>query len=346
LSRPRTFALATLAVLLVAMPAAARDGVREPPLARQVGQLIVMSFKGTAAPSYVLAALRERRAAGVILFRGNVESPNQLRALTSALRKAGGSPLIAVDQEGGDVRVVPWAPPRSSAPEQAATGTVGRDAGAAGNALRRLGIDVSLAPVVDVPSVAGSAMASRSFSYDPKRTSQAAAASVAGWRAGGAAPTAKHFPGLGAATANTDDRPVTIWHSRKQLMTVDLPPFAAAINAGVPLVMVSHARYPALDRRRIASQSRSIVEGLLRDRLGFRGVVVTDSMEAAASLATGSIAVTSERAVRAGADLVLLTGRGSYRPVYAHLLARARSSPSFRERVHEAAARVLALKGA
>ena len=213
-------------------------------------------------------------------------------------------------------------------------------------ALRRLGINVGLAPVVDVPSVAGSAMASRSFSDDPKRTSRAAAASVAGWRAGRRRATAKHFPGLGAATANTDDRPVTIWHSPKQLMTIDLPPFAAAIRAGVPLVMVSHARYPVFDRRRIASQSRPIIEGLLRDRLGFRGVVVTDSMKAAASLATGSITATSERAVRAGADLVLLTGRGSYRPVYAHLLAKAQHSRVVSRAGTEAAARVLALKGA
>ncbi len=125
---------------------------------------------------------------------------------------------------------------------------------------------------------------------------------------------------------------------------MDLPPFEAAIRAGVPLVMVSHARYTALDRHRIASQSRPIIDGLLRDRLGFRGVVITDSMEAAASLATGSITATSERAVRAGADLVLLTGRGSYAPVYRHLLTKARHSASFRERVRQAAARVLALK--
>ena len=103
-------------------------------------------------------------------------------------------------------------------------------------------------------------------------------------------------------------------------MASDLPPFAAAIRAGVPLVMVSHARYTALDRHRIASQSRPIIEGLLRDGLGFRGVVITDSMEAAASLATGRITAASERAVRAGADLLLLTGRGSYAPVYEHLL--------------------------
>ena len=333
-----------LATLVLATPAAGRDG--ELPLASQVGQLIVLSFSGTSAPPYVLEALRERRAAGVILFGGNVVAPGQLRALTSSLRRAGGSPLIAVDQEGGAVRVVPWAPPTASAPVQAASGTVGRDARAGGRALRRAGVTVSLAPVADVPSVAGSALASRSFSRDPQRASGAVAASVAGWRAGGMLATAKHFPGLGAATANTDDRSVTIWHSRKQLSTIDLPPFAAAIRAGVPLVMVSHARYPALDRRRIASQSRPIIEGVLRGRLGFRGVVVTDSMEAAASLATGSITAASERAVRAGADLVLLTGRGSYRPVYRHLLARARTTASFRARVEEAARRVLALKGA
>jgi beta-N-acetylhexosaminidase len=112
----------------------------------------------------------------------------------------------------------------------------------------------------------------------------------------------------------------------------------------VPLVMIGHARYPALDPGRIASQSPAIMGRLLRDRLGFRGVAVTDSMEAQASLATGAIESVSERAVRAGADLVLLTGQGSYAPVYRHLLAVARRVPAFRARVRESAARVLALK--
>ena len=103
---------------------------------------------------------------------------------------------------------------------------------------------------------------------------------VRGWRSGGVAATAKHFPGIGGAPANTDDAIVTIRRSRAALDAVDLPPFAAAIEAGIPLVMIGHARYPALDRSRIASQSRPIIEGVLRDELGFRGVVVTDSMEA------------------------------------------------------------------
>ena len=171
------------------------------------------------------------------------------------------------------------------------------------------------------------------------------AAAVAGWRAAGIASTAKHFP-VGGATANTDRTPVTIRRTRALARGDRLPPFRAAIRAGVPLVMVGHARYPALDPTRIASQSRPIIEGVLRGELGFRGVVITDSMEARASLATGGITAVSERAVRAGSDLVLLTGRGSYEPVFEHLLAVARRSPAFRVRIRQAAGRVLLLKDA
>jgi beta-N-acetylhexosaminidase len=311
-------------------------------LSQQVGQLIVLRFVGTTAPEYVREAIRERRAAGVILFHDNVSSPRQLRALTSSLRRQGGRPIIAVDQEGGDIRILPWAPPFASEPEQGATGTAGLSARKAGAALRAAGITVSLAPVGDVPSVPGAALSSRAFSRE--KVSRAMTAAVTGWRSRGIASTAKHFPGLGGTTVNTDYAPVTIRRTHSQLEETDLPPFEAAIQAGVPLVMVGHARYPALDPRHIASQSRPIIEGVLREELGFRGVVITDSMEAKASLATGALTSACERAVRAGADVVLLTGRGSYTPVYQHLFAVAQRSPSFRARVRESAARVLALK--
>jgi beta-N-acetylhexosaminidase len=318
---------------------------RELTLSQQVGQLVLLRFAGTTLPAYVRDALRKHRVAGAILFGDNVSSPGQLRALTTSLRRAGDRPIVAVDQEGGAVRIIPWAPPATSAPVQAATGTVRASAQSSARALRSVGITVTLAPVADVPSVPDAALASRSFSSDSRVAGNAMSSAVRGWRAGGVASTAKHFPGLGAARVNTDDASVTIRRSRLQLEAKDLPPFRAAIRAGVPLVMVGHARYPALDPRRIASQSPVILEDLLRDRLGFRGVVVTDSMEAEASLRTGGAFVTvCERAVRAGADLLLLTGRGSYAPVYRHLLAVARRSPAFRARVRESAARVLALK--
>lgn len=334
-----------VSLVLVAVPGAfARDAGTTLSLEQQVGQLVVMSFRGTTAPAYVLAALREKRAAGVILFGGNIVSPDQLRALSGSIRRQGGRPLVAVDQEGGRVRRVPWVGPGRTEPQQAAAGTVRSDAAAAARQLHALGIGVTFAPVADVPSVRGSAISSRAFSRDPTVVSMSVRASVRGWRSGGIAPAAKHFPGIGGASANTDDAVVRIMRSRAELEHVDLAPFRAAIAAGVPLVMVGHGRYPALDRSRIASQSEAIIDDLLRGGLGFGGVVVTDSLEARASLATGSLEKVAERAVRAGADLLLLTGRGSYQPVYDHLLAVAKRDPAFRARVRESAARVLALK--
>ena len=188
------------------------------------------------------------------------------------------------------------------------------------------------------------AIAARAFSSDPSLASESVRAAVSGWLAGGLVPTVKHFPGIGGASRNTDGAVVTIRRSRAALERVDLAPFRAAIRAGVPLVMVGHARYPALDPSHIASQSRAIVDGVLRKELGFRGLVITDSLEAQASLSTGSVTTVAERAIRAGADIVLLTGRGSYRPVYDHLLSRAREDPVFRARVRESAARVWALR--
>jgi beta-N-acetylhexosaminidase len=337
-------ALLVLAIVVGALSGGAAGSSESLTLEQQVGQLVVLSFSGSTVPSYVSEALRERRAAGAILFGGNIESPAQLRRLTADLRRGSWRPIVAVDQEGGHVRRVGWAGPSRTAPQQAVHGTVRSDAAAAARELRAAGITVTFAPVADVPSVRGAALASRAFSRDPKIVSASVVAAVRGWRSGGIAATAKHFPGIGAAPANTDDAVVTVRRTRAQLDAVDLPPFRAAIAAGVPLVMVGHARYPVLDRARIASQSRPIIEDLLRDELGFGGVVVTDSLEAQASLSTGTITTVSERAIRAGADLLLLTGRGSYRPVYEHLLAVAKRDAAFRARVRESSARVLALK--
>jgi beta-N-acetylhexosaminidase len=185
-------------------------------------------------------------------------------------------------------------------------------------------------------------MAGRAFAGGPHAVAAKVAASVRGWRAGGVAPTAKHFPGLGAAAVNTDDGSTSVALEERR----DLKPFRAAIAAGVPLVMLSHALYPALDGKRIASQSRPIVTGLLRRRLGFDRVIVTDSIEAQAVLDRSGIVTAAERSLAAGADLILMTGSGSWNHVFPHLLARARHDPAFRARVRESAARVLRLKRA
>jgi beta-N-acetylhexosaminidase len=325
-----------------ASPTPSPEAVEKLSLEQQVGRLVVLRFNGTTAPSYVRKVLHNGWASGAILFKDNVASPEQLARLTAALRKSGkaggATPIICTDQEGGVIRNVSWAPPTLPAREQ----VPGRDAKAAAVALRKAGINVSLAPVADVPSVDGAAMAGREFSRDPAKVAIATRAAIGGWLAGGVKPTVKHFPGLGGATVNTDRGSATI---RGGAPTgADLGPFKAAIAAGVPIVMSSHAVYPRLDARHIASQSPAILKTLLRDQLKFGGVVMTDSAEAAAVRATGPTEDVAVRSVRAGNDIVLTTGRGSWIRAYRALLKEARSSKSFRALVQASAARVLALQ--
>jgi beta-N-acetylhexosaminidase len=299
----------------------------------------VLRFNGTTVPAYVKDTLRKGWAAGVILFKDNITDPQQLKRLSRQIRTAAGetTPIISTDQEGGAIRNLTWAPPRNAQANQ----VPGRDAKAAATSLRAAGINVSLAPVADVPSVENAAMGTRAFSRDPATAARATKAAVAGWIAGKVAPTAKHFPGLGGTTVNTDRGSTTI---PKAPTSNDLAPFKAAIAARVPLIMSSHARYPRLDADRIASQSRPILMTLLRDQLHFEGVVITDSIEAAAARATGSTEQIAVRSISAGNDIVLTTGRGSWSRTYRALLAEARSSRAFRARVKASAARVLALQ--
>jgi beta-N-acetylhexosaminidase len=309
-------------------------------LRQQVGQLTISSFDGTARPDYIRRRLRARETAGVILFGRNGGSAGHWRELTRSLQgPARGRALVMVDQEGGDIRTVDHVGPPASQPLQGEPANVRRAARSAGRGLRSAGVNVNLAPVADVPGPR-SVMASRAFAGDPAGIGRRVQASVRGLGDARVAATAKHFPGLGDSAVNTDDAPATIPGG----VSEDLVPFRAAVDAGVPLVMLSHALHPSLDGRAIASQSRAIVTGLLRERLGFDGVIVTDSMEAQAVVSRSDVATAAERSIRAGADLVLMTGSASWNLVFPRLLARARSSPAFRERVRQSAARVLELK--
>jgi beta-N-acetylhexosaminidase len=319
--------------------AAERLGLR-----RQLGQLLVSSFDGAVMPEYIRRRLRAGETAGVILFSRNGGPAAHWRRLTGSLqRAAGGGALVMVDQEGGSVRTVSGAGPIASQPLQGGPAGVRRAARRGGRRLRSLGINVNLAPVADV-ALPGSVMATRAFAGDASAVAARTSASVRGLHDARVAATAKHFPGLGAAAVNTDDAPATITSTAGTLRGRDLPPFRAAVAEGVPLVMLSHALYPALDARRIASQSPAIVTRLLRGELGFGGVVVTDSLEAGAVLARSGVATAAERSLRAGADLILMTGSASWNDVFPRLLRRARESPALRRRIGESAARVLALK--
>jgi beta-N-acetylhexosaminidase len=313
-------------------------------LRQRVGQVLISSFDETRMPDYIRRRLGARESAGVVLFGRNGGEAAHWRDLVASLqRAAGGRVLVMVDQEGGDIRTVGFAGPFEGQPEQGGARAVRDEALEAGHALRLVGVNVTLAPVVDV-GASGSVMASRAFAGDASAVAEATRASVRGWRAARVAATAKHFPGLAGAAVNTDDAAVTVDAARTVLDGRDLVPFRAAIKEDVPLVMVSHALYPALDPERIASQSPRIVNGLLRSKLGYQGVVVTDSLEAQAVLDRSDVGVAAERSIQAGADLVLMTGSASWNDVFPRLLERARESVAFRRRIDESAARVLGLK--
>jgi len=305
-----------------------------------------MSFDGTSAPDYIRRRLREGEGGGVILFGGNVADPVQLRRLTRSIqRSAHGGALIATDQEGGEIRNVPFAGP--VAPQSALASPEAADAAAAEAArgLRRVGVNVNLAPVADVdPPTGGGAFGGRLYPGQPDQVAYLTAAAVRAHARVGVAATAKHFPGLGRATVNTDDGSAAIGATRTQLEAADLEPFRAAIDADVPLVMAGHAVYPAFDARRIASQSPTLLTDVLRGQLHFRGVTITDSIEAQAVLDRSDVATAAVRSIAAGADVVLMTGSGSWNLVYPRLLRAARHSSTFRARVQESAQRVLALK--
>lgn len=313
-------------------------------LRRQVGQLLILSFHGTTAPGYVGNILRDGAAGGAILFRENVDSPGQLRSLTGGLQRAGGgSVLVAADQEGGTVRVVDFAASAIGQADQRTPAAAATAARAAARDLRGDGINVNLAPVADVVDGPGSAVAGRAYPGSPAAVAANVASAVRGASAGHGGATAKHFPGFGPGDRNTDLGPVTIARPAAALRA-DLAPFRAAVDAGVPLVMASHALYPALDPGRIASQSPAILQDLLRRELHFHGAIVTDSIEARAVIRRSDVGTAAVRSVAAGADLVLMTGPGSFRLVFPRLLAEARRSVTFRARVSDAVEHVLALK--
>jgi beta-N-acetylhexosaminidase len=289
--------------------------------------------------------LAKRELGGVVLFGYNVTSRPQVTALDAHVQRAArGDALIALDQEGGQVRRFSWASPLRDGFQQSTAAIAFNSARSASKDLRAAGANVNLAPVADVALSAQSEMRRRAFPGSAAHVAQLLRASLRGYRGSGVAPTVKHFPGFGAARANTDDAVVRIDRSRAQMNATELKPFKAAIAAEVPLLMVAHALYPAYDSKHIASQSPAILQTLLREELGYKGVVITDSMEARAVLARSDVATAAERSIRAGADIVLLSGSTSYGPVFNRLLARARSDETFRARVAESYARVRALK--
>jgi beta-N-acetylhexosaminidase len=288
------------------------------------GQRVIYSYQGLTPPSSLLALIRAGDAAGVIFFASNYSSRSQFTRAVGLLESANSAStnparayplLLMTDQEGGLVRRLPGAPVQSekaigniqplSSAEAAAT-AAGK--GAASN-LRSYGLNVDLAPVLDVYHQAGDFDDQYQRSYSTKQTVVSALGTkfVTALQAGGVAATGKHFPGLGAATASqdTDVEPVTITSSAASIQGRDEAVYKAPIAAGLKLVMVSWAVYPNLGSGKPAGLSPVIVQGQLRKRIGFTGVTITDAIGAGALVHYGSVSNRAVLAAGAGMDVIL-----------------------------------------
>lgn len=327
-------------------------------LEQAVGQKLLWSFAGKQdLPQEILAAIRSQQVGGVTLFRPlNVENPEQVLALTrllqEAAREAGAPPLlIAADQEGGQLMALGQG--TTPLPGNLALGAVGsvelaRQAGVVlGRELAAMGINMNYAPCSDVNvNPRNPVIGTRSFGEDPSMVAQLAAAIVLGLQSVGVAATAKHFPGHGDTASDSHIGTPVVEHSKERIQQVELQPFKAVIGSGVKLVMSAHLAVPAYDGRSDlpATLSANLLQGLLRQELGFNGVIVTDAMDMRAIHQGAALPVEAICAASAGVDLLLMTSKLDQESIYASLLQAARRGLLSQEHVMTSAGRVLALK--
>jgi beta-N-acetylhexosaminidase len=286
------------------------------------GQRVIGSYPGLTPPTSLFTDISNGQVAGVIFFGENISSETQIAGVITQLRQAQAqSPvqvplLLMTDQEGGLVRRLPGQPVLSEKQIGQSSDPVAAAAAAgtgAGQNLAGVGMNVNLAPVLDVYYKPGNFIDQyqRSYSNNPAVVSECGQAFITAQQQTGVAATAKHFPGLGSATKNqnTDSGPVTLTVSLTKLHTIDEVPYPAAVGAGVKLVMVSWAIYPALDAKLPAGLSPTVIQQELRGRNAFTGVTITDAMEAGALSAFGATGQRAVAAAGAGMDLILCSAR-------------------------------------
>jgi beta-N-acetylhexosaminidase len=285
---------------------------------QMAGQRLMVGFEGTEMSADLKYMIRELRVGGVILFSGNILEPEQVRHLCISMqtcaRECGQPPLfIAVDQEGGVV--ARFKKPFTEFPGNPfMTGVADADQFAETTAreLKDIGINMNMAPVLDVAfDPEQSIMADRSFGADPQWVSLLGGAVIQGLQQSGIMAVAKHFPGIGRTTLDSHrDLPVLDADSAI-LEKSDLLPFAAAIHQEVAGIMLSHICYRQMDENWPASLSRAIAQDLLRDRLGFGGLVLTDDLDMGAVAKHYDIETAVQRILAADIDIALICHRSS-----------------------------------
>lgn len=319
-----------------------------------LSQLFLWGFEGVSLSQEMKRLLREYPPAGVILFRRNLENKDQIRGLTRELRQAAGRPiLIGIDEEGGRVGRLP--DPLEHFPPAATYGEgyrktkrlnpILRSARRLGRQLRLLGINTDFAPVLDVNSnPKNPIIGDRAFSENPAIVAKTAVAFYEGLKSVGIVACGKHFPGHGDTATDSHLELPRVDRSKKDLGEVELVPFRAAICQHIPLLMTAHVIYKALDPAKPATFSKKILMDLLRKKLGYQGLVVSDDLHMKAVSAKHSLVESSVLSLAAGVDLVLICREGEKGGEIVEAVSRiVVRSPVLKKRVEESYRRVSAL---
>ncbi|WP_339283326.1 beta-N-acetylhexosaminidase [Paenibacillus sp. FSL R5-0486] len=288
-------------------------------LEQKVGQLLMCGFHSQHADEQITRLIRDYHVGGVIYFRRNVESVDQLTRLSAELQEmaaeAGALPLmISVDQEGGMVARIDQEG-MTQVPGNMALGATGNAeytlecAQILGRELKSIGIDMNLAPVVDVNNnPLNPVIGVRSYGEHAESVAAHGVAAITGYQSQGIAATAKHFPGHGDTAVDSHLGMVTVPHDRNRLEQMELLPFRKAIEAGVDAIMTAHVMFPSIEPEPIpATLSHKVLTGLLREEMGFEGIIITDCLEMHAISKPYGVAEAAVRAVEAGADLILVS---------------------------------------
>jgi beta-N-acetylhexosaminidase len=334
------------------VPPPARRLVARMSLEQQVDQVLALGFAGTDSSSPVFNKLATHQLGAVYVGSGNWTDSAQGTALVSELRTTGSDkgripPLFITAQGGGQDNALPGMPPLQSEPQVGARADP-KDglawAKQTGQALRSAGIDLNIGIDADIGNPGGPA-AGHAFSTNSSIVTAETVGAMIGCRQARIACGVAHFPGLGAASADTDLGPATVQEDAATLIGNDVSPFQAAIRAGAAAVVLSHAYYAAYDPVTPASQTPSITEGLLRGSAGFRGVAITDDLDTGAIKAVSNIPSAAVASLRGGADLVLIESPGAAQDgARRAILAAIHTGALPKARLTEAAGRVVELK--
>ncbi len=322
-------------------------------LETKIGRMLAVGFEGLEAPAYLLDWLRAGRVGTVILFARNIDTPEQVARLTRTLHAAASEPLmICIDQEGGAVARLRAHNGFTESPGAMALGVIDDETTAEtvsavlANEMRAVGINWNLAPAIDIThDIRNPTMGTRSLGVDPVRVSLLAAAQVRGFQREGVLATAKHFPGLGNTPVDTHEALAVISGSVEYLWQQDLIPFRAVIDAGIGAIMINHVQFEALDTLYPSTLSPAVVSGLLRQELGFEGLIVTDCMEMRAIVNHFPPHESVVLAALAGIDVILYSHTPEVQSAaYEGLLEAARSGRVPLERIEASNARLAAAR--